>query len=159
MPSHPWLCKYWTSVWVQRWDPGWTLLYGPDPMRSVDLWLMSSLLRQQVPFPFLCGCIFVPSVWVENESTFGGLVSGYSWMLREGAHRERTKLRRLLGVFWIERHYFLQVIWCQDSSECWWCIYHRRKIEWRCRREAGICIPKFLRYLDSTCGIWYISKM
>ena len=74
--------------------------------------------------------------------------------------KEHTKLCRLSGVCWNERCCYVQVMWYQVSSGCWRCVWYRRKCVWRCRRDEGIYILEFLRFLGLPCEIsqfWFLS--
>jgi hypothetical protein len=78
-PSHPWSRKHSISVYVHRGDLRWISLSGLDPMTGVDWKHILPFLPQQFPSPFFCSWLLVPSLRVENESTFEGLKLWYSW--------------------------------------------------------------------------------
>jgi len=116
-------------------------------------WFLSDvgIFALRVAFPCVLGLPFGASLLVENESTSDALALWYSFMLPNKVQRERTKLYRLLGVFWNMRDCFVQVSWCRESWGWWWCVKFGSKRQWRWRQEDGIYILKFLPFLGLTC--------
>jgi len=66
-------------------------------------------------------------------------------------------LCRLWGVFWNERRCFVLVTLCGESCGSRRCVKYGRQKEWRCRREEGIYILKFLQF-DSYPGFCWLMN-
>ena len=94
-----------------------------------------SIFALAVAFPFISGCPLMPSLWVEDESASKAWTLWFRWIWSKDAQSQCKKWCKLLGVFWNERHCFLQVTWCQDGSCCCHCVQYGRKREWRCSRK------------------------
>jgi len=82
----------------------------------VDRYQMLTFFPGQLPAPVVSRCSVVASQWVEYESTSEALAWWYSPMQWKDVPWDGTKLSRLAGVFWNERHCFVQDMWCGGTS-------------------------------------------